>query len=62
MSLPYSSTGFGWGKGYMGSELSVVALCEVLDHPSVHCQSKGGIACFLILIDSILGQQYIRAA
>lgn len=41
VSLPYSSTGFGWGKSLMGAELSVVALCEVLDHPSVHCQNSG---------------------
>lgn len=43
VSLPYSSTGFGWGKSLMGAELSIVALCEVLDHPSTHCQVKGNI-------------------
>ena len=36
MSLPYSPTGYGWGKSILGPSLSIVALCEVIDHPDVH--------------------------
>ncbi|XP_049964745.1 protein mono-ADP-ribosyltransferase PARP16 [Schistocerca serialis cubense] len=36
MSLPYSPTGYGWGKSILGPSLSIVALCEAIDHPDVH--------------------------
>ena len=41
VSLPYSSMGNGWGRSVVGSDLSCVALCEVIDHPDVKCQDKG---------------------
>uniref|UniRef100_A0A1B6LZ22 Poly [ADP-ribose] polymerase n=1 Tax=Graphocephala atropunctata TaxID=36148 RepID=A0A1B6LZ22_9HEMI len=39
--LPYSRTGLGWSHSLLGNVLSVVALCELLDHPSVSCQTEG---------------------
>lgn len=39
--LPYSKTGLGWKHSHIGDKLSMVALCELVDHPSVHCFSKG---------------------
>lgn len=41
VSLPYSPNGYGWGKSILGSELSTVALCEMVDHPTINCQSEG---------------------
>ncbi|XP_043280335.1 protein mono-ADP-ribosyltransferase PARP16 [Venturia canescens] len=35
VSLPYSPVGYGWGGSILGSELSCVALCEVINHPDV---------------------------
>ncbi|XP_022191036.2 protein mono-ADP-ribosyltransferase PARP16 isoform X2 [Nilaparvata lugens] len=56
VSLPYSSTGFGWGKSVMGGELSVVALCEAINHPSVHCQTKTGDKSRAFANDSMAGE------
>ncbi|RZF44742.1 hypothetical protein LSTR_LSTR000694 [Laodelphax striatellus] len=56
VSLPYSSTGFGWGKSLMGGELSVVALCEAINHPSVHCQTKSGDKSRALANDSMAGE------
>uniref|UniRef100_A0A1B6C5N1 Poly [ADP-ribose] polymerase n=1 Tax=Clastoptera arizonana TaxID=38151 RepID=A0A1B6C5N1_9HEMI len=42
VSLPYSQNGCAWGKSLIGSELSVVALCEMINHPTINCQSKDG--------------------
>ncbi|XP_046661004.1 protein mono-ADP-ribosyltransferase PARP16 isoform X2 [Homalodisca vitripennis] len=39
--LPYSRTGLGWTHSVLGSVLSVVVLCEILDHPTVSCQTTG---------------------
>jgi hypothetical protein len=33
--------GYGWGRSSVGSEMSCVALCEVVDHPDVKFQDKG---------------------
>lgn len=41
VSLPYSPMGYGWGRSSVGSEMSCVALCEVVDHPDVKFQDKG---------------------
>lgn len=41
VSLPYSSMGYSWGRSVVGSDLSCVALCEVVDHPDVKCQDSG---------------------
>jgi len=41
VSLPYSPMGYGWGQSSVGSEMSCVALCEIVDHPDVKFQDKG---------------------
>lgn len=41
VSLPYSPMGYGWRQSSVGSEMSCVALCEVVDHPDVKFQDKG---------------------
>jgi poly[ADP-ribose] polymerase 16 len=33
--------GYGWRRSSVGSEMSCVALCEVVDHPDVKFQDKG---------------------
>ncbi|XP_066584980.1 protein mono-ADP-ribosyltransferase PARP16 isoform X2 [Prorops nasuta] len=33
--LPYSPVGYGWGGSVLGSQLSCIALCELIDHPNV---------------------------
>lgn len=35
LSLQYSPCGQGWNKSQLGSQLSILALCEVIDHPDV---------------------------
>lgn len=40
LSLHYSPCGQGWSKSKLGTELSILALCEVIDHPDVKRQSK----------------------
>jgi len=35
LSLQYSPSGQGWIKSKLGSQLSILALCEVIDHPNV---------------------------
>ncbi|XP_011494163.1 PREDICTED: mono [ADP-ribose] polymerase PARP16 [Ceratosolen solmsi marchali] len=35
VSLPYSPVGYGWGGSLLGSDMSCVALCEVINHPDV---------------------------
>uniref|UniRef100_A0A1B6CHE8 Poly [ADP-ribose] polymerase n=1 Tax=Clastoptera arizonana TaxID=38151 RepID=A0A1B6CHE8_9HEMI len=42
VALPYSQNGCGWGKSLIGPELGVVALCEMIDHPTINCQSRDG--------------------
>lgn len=39
ISLSYSPAGFGWGGSHFGSRLSVVALCEMVDHVDVKFQN-----------------------
>ncbi len=41
VSMPYAPTGTGWKKSHLGSMLSCVAVCEIIDDPSVKCQIKG---------------------
>lgn len=38
VSLTYSPVGYGWGGSFLGSEMSCIALCELVDHPDI----KGG--------------------
>lgn len=40
VSLPYSPAGRGWNRSMIGSPLSCVAVCAMLDHPDVKCQVK----------------------
>lgn len=35
ISLPYSPVGYGWGGSILGSDMSCVALCELINHPDV---------------------------
>lgn len=35
MSLPYSPVGYGWGGSLLGSEISCIALCELINHPDI---------------------------
>lgn len=40
VSLPFSPVGYGWGGSVLGSELSCVALCELINHPDINtCDS-----------------------
>lgn len=38
VSLTYSPVGYGWGGSLLGSEISCIALCELVNHPDI----KGG--------------------
>ncbi|XP_028522058.1 protein mono-ADP-ribosyltransferase PARP16 isoform X2 [Apis cerana] len=35
VSLPYSPIGYGWGGSVLGSEMSCIALCELINHADV---------------------------
>ncbi|KAL6440926.1 hypothetical protein ACFW04_003373 [Cataglyphis niger] len=35
VSLPYSPVGYGWGGSFLGSEISCIALCELINHPDI---------------------------
>ena len=35
VSLPYSPVGYGWGCSVLGSEMSCIALCELINHADV---------------------------
>lgn len=52
VSLPYSPTGHGWGKSVVGTQLSCIAVCELVDHPDVKCQVKGITQLLHIFIQS----------
>lgn len=40
LALIYSPHGHGWQHSLLGPVLSCVAVCEVIDHPDVKCQTK----------------------
>ncbi|OXB77650.1 UNVERIFIED_CONTAM: hypothetical protein H355_002959, partial [Colinus virginianus] len=40
LALLYSPHGLGWQRSMLGSVLSCVAVCEIIDHPDVKCQVK----------------------
>lgn len=42
MSLLYSPGGQGWAESQLGSSLGCVAVCEMIDDPSVKCTLKEG--------------------
>ncbi|CAL1527714.1 unnamed protein product [Lymnaea stagnalis] len=44
VSLIYSPTGEGWRNSCLGVKLSCVAVCQMIDDPSVKCQIKEGSA------------------
>ncbi|XP_071449172.1 protein mono-ADP-ribosyltransferase PARP16 isoform X2 [Hetaerina americana] len=56
VSLPYSPSGYGWGRSIHGSELSCVAVCEIINHPDVKCQDKDSDPSRSITTDSIGGK------
>jgi len=40
VSMLYSPNGAGWDHSELGNMLSCVAVCEMIDDPSVKCQDK----------------------
>ena len=42
VSLLYSQSGEAWSKSCLGAKLACVAVCEMIDGPSVKCQVKEG--------------------
>ncbi|RUS76477.1 hypothetical protein EGW08_015761 [Elysia chlorotica] len=42
VSLLYSQAGEAWSKSCLGAKLACVAVCEMIDEPSVKCQIKEG--------------------
>lgn len=58
LSLTYSPVGYAWNYSTFGSHISIVALCEIIDHPEVRsefdssrlfCNFRGYILCFIHL-------------
>lgn len=43
VSMPYAPTGKSWEKSSLGDRLSVIAVAEIIDDPSVKCQVKGDL-------------------
>lgn len=43
VSLPYSPVGYGWGGSILGSDMSCVALCEIINHPDVKIGDTGSL-------------------
>lgn len=41
VSLPYSPVGYGWGGSVLGSEMSCIALCELINHADVKIGDSG---------------------
>ena len=41
VSMPYSPVGTGWNDSSLGTALSCVVVCELIDHPDVKCQTRG---------------------
>ncbi len=52
VSMPYAPTGTGWSKSSIGHMLSCVAVCEIIDDPSVKCQVTGECLMFLFAAHS----------
>ncbi|XP_070541809.1 protein mono-ADP-ribosyltransferase PARP16-like [Ptychodera flava] len=40
VTMPYAPAGGGWDRSQVGGTLSCVAVCEMVDHPSVKCTVK----------------------
>ncbi|XP_022106191.1 mono [ADP-ribose] polymerase PARP16-like [Acanthaster planci] len=40
VSMPYSPIGTAWEGSSLGTTLSCVAVCELIDHPDVKCQTR----------------------
>lgn len=48
LCLMYSQAGEGWKHSQLGTKLSCVAVCQMIDDPSVKCQIKEGeLVCLL---------------
>ncbi|XP_067013516.1 protein mono-ADP-ribosyltransferase PARP16 [Anabrus simplex] len=56
VSLPYSPMGYAWGRSLLGSQLSCIALCEMINHPDVKCQDEESGPSRSITTDSIGGE------
>uniref|UniRef100_A0A7R8VEM6 Poly [ADP-ribose] polymerase n=1 Tax=Timema douglasi TaxID=61478 RepID=A0A7R8VEM6_TIMDO len=56
VSLPYSPSGYGWGRSLLGSQMSCIALCEMIDHPDVKCKTGDSNRSRSITSDSIGGE------
>ncbi|CAG2053815.1 unnamed protein product [Timema podura] len=56
VSLPYSPSGYGWGRSLLGSQMSCIALCEMIDHPDVKCKTGESNRSRSITSDSIGGE------
>lgn len=41
VSLRWSPVGYGWGGSMLGSEISCIALCELVNHPDVKKGDSG---------------------
>ncbi|XP_041367733.1 protein mono-ADP-ribosyltransferase PARP16-like [Gigantopelta aegis] len=42
VSMTYSPTGLAWNNSELGSKLGCIAVCEMIDDPSVRCQAVQG--------------------
>lgn len=40
VSMPYSQKAKAWQKSIVGESLSCVAVCQIIDHPDVKCQTE----------------------
>lgn len=56
VSLPYSPMGYAWGRSMLGSQMSCIALCEMINHPDVKCQDDESDPSRSITSDSIGGE------
>ncbi|XP_076624697.1 protein mono-ADP-ribosyltransferase PARP16-like [Colletes latitarsis] len=60
VSLPYSPVGYGWGGSILGSEMSCIALCELINHVDVKTGDSDNSARNMIenSVDSKLPNKY----
>lgn len=63
LALLYSPHGLGWQRSVLGSVLSCIAVCEIIDHPDVKCQvkKKGEPVAVIITCSSSLSTSHISA-
>ncbi|XP_043250309.1 protein mono-ADP-ribosyltransferase PARP16 [Colletes gigas] len=60
VSLPYSPVGYGWGGSILGSEMSCIALCELINHVDVKTGDSDNSARNMVenSVDSKLPNKY----